>query len=401
MILLTKVKSFVMNQWKAIVFSILYLVCFFMLIAMSFEINASIKGGDYAIFSPLFLSMSLLALLSIAMSYCLKFFLKERADEILRKSSWVIMISGMLFTIVLISSILSSTGIPIDDSSEFGKMLSLFIVPLYFVILIMMGLFSFAVTLIAFVLLRLSQKHIKFVVAILIISSILWFVSLGNIYVPKNISVGKINNPQVTYQDILSMGDYSENYVNTFFMHDNKMYAYIYGKNPYNDGGDEFFVVDQNGKNKKVISNSEQLRFAQFIYIEEDEAYYYTMYTNSINAINLETGEITKVMDVELNGGFAVTYSEAKQQFFTQNPEFESKQKVNYQIEDDYYGASYYDPRAITVRTIKTNETNIYQNVIHWNIDGTTLYLLCGEKKSNDLYYSGNIKGIYIKKINI
>jgi len=394
-----KVINLIKNNWKAMLFSVVYVFGFFMMVAFSFGINDYIKGGDYAIFSPLLMCTALLSILSLIAKFILNLIFKEKANDVAKKSSIILIPIGILITITTIGGILLNVGIPFDNSSELSTVMSIFIVPAYFIFLIMMGMFFLLVTFISFALLRFAIKHTKAVIIIFFASSILWFVSLGNIYIPNNFSIGNINNPQTTLQDIISMGEGSYNVVNTFFIHNDKIYAYVFQKAHYNNRGDEFFVVDLQGKNKKVISNSDEIRLAQFIYVDNNEAYYYTMYTNSINKINLETGDISIIFEFKENEGgwWYVQYEQAEQKFYQIKPQF--KKATNYKIEDEYYNSYYFEPRTITVKNTKTNKITEHNNVIYWNVDGSILYLLYGEKKESELYYSGNIKNIHVDKI--
>ena len=389
----TSIKS----NWKAMLFAVVYTTCFFITIACSFGINDYIKGGDYAIFSPLLMCTALLAVLSIIAKFVLKLVFKEKANQIASKSSIALIPIGILVTISMILSFLLNMPIPFINDGGLGTVISIFAVPAYFIVLIMLCMFFLFVTFIAFVLLRFVIKYTKTVIVIFLISSILWFTSLGNIYLPNDISIGNINNPQTTFQDILSMNEGSNEVTNTFFIHNDKMYAYVFQKANYNNYGDEFFAVDSQGKNKKVISNSEKMCLAQFIYIDNDDAYYYSMFTNSINKINLETGDICTILEVGDDSNFALNYNEAQQKFYEMKPQFKKTSYENYNIEDAYYPYNH-EPRTISVKNIKTNKITEYNNVIHWNIEGSTLYLLCGEKKNSELYYSGNIQNIHLDK---
>ncbi len=392
--IITSIKS----NWKAMLFAVIYDICFLVMVVCSFRINDYIKGGDYAIFSPLLMCTALLAVLSIVAKFILNLVFKEKANQIANKSSVALIAIGIIVTILTIISFLSIIPIPYVNDGGLGTAISLFAVPTYFVLLIMISMFLLLVTFISFALLRFVIKHTKIVIVIFLISSILWFISLDNIYLPNNISIGNINNPQTTFQDILSMNEGSNKVTNSFFIHNDKIYAYIFQKSHYNDYGDEFFVVDLQGKNKKVISNSDKMRLAQFIYIDNDEAYYYTMFTNSINKINLETGDISIIFEIKVDGGYAVNYNEAEQKFYEMKPQFKKTSYENYKIEDEYY-LQYYDPRTISVKNIKNNKITEYNNVIHLYIEDSTLYLICGEKNNSQLYYSGNIKNIHVDKI--
>lgn len=397
-----KIKNIILSikdNWKAMLFAVVYVACFFMMIAWSFEITKKVKGTNYAIFSPLLLCIALLSALSLITKLILHLAFKEEANQIARKPSIVFIPIGIFVAISAILNLSSTVPIPFDTRSELGIFTSLFAIPAYFILLIMTGMFLLLVSFIAFALLRFLIAHTKAMIIIFLLSSLLWFASLGNIYLPVNIHIGNINNPQITFQDILSMNLRGSSFqiTSTFFIYNEKIYAYVFQNPNYNNSGDEFFVVDLQGKSKKVISNSDEMRLAQFLHIDNNEAYYYTMFKDSINKINLETGDISVVFKFE-ESFFATEYEKARQKLYEINPEFQKAIYGDYKIEDDYYLYSYY-PRTVTVKNIKTNKTTECKDTIYWNIEDSVLYLLRGEEEDTGIYDYSNIKNIRVDKI--
>lgn len=396
-----KIKDIILSarsNWKVILFAIVYVISFLFMISLSFGITEYVKGFDYAIYSPLLLCIALLSIISIIAKLILTIVFKDEADQVAKNSSIVFIPIGILSAITFVLIFLFNIPIPINNNNELGIFISLFAVPAYIILLIMIGMFFLSISFIAFGLLRFVIKHTKAVFILFVTSSVIWFVSLGNITLPININIGSINNPQITFQDILSMNFTDGPEIrNTFFIHNEKIYAYISHNSNYSNFGDEFFVVDLQGKNKKVISNSDEMRLAQFIHIDNNEAYYYTMYSDRINKINLDTGDITVIFEFE-DEFFPLEYELVRQKLYDLKPEFQNSYTGDYIVEDDYYTESYY-PRTITVKNIKTNEVTAYEDTIHWNIEDSILYLLRGVRKDTGIYDYSSIKNIHVDKI--
>jgi hypothetical protein len=81
---------------------------------------------------------------------------------------------------------------------------------------------------------------------------------------------------------------------NWYLFYNDRIYVYLFD---LSDSTDSFFSTDLNGNDKKIISQSEDLRFAELYLIYDNYAYYYTTYNQGIKKINIETGEIHDVID--------------------------------------------------------------------------------------------------------
>lgn len=89
--------------------------------------------------------------------------------------------------------------------------------------------------------------------------------------------------------------NFIENYVDNWYLfYNDRIYAYLFD---LDDGTDSFFSTDLKGNNKKIISQSEDLRYAELYLIYDNYAYYYTTYNQGIKKINIETGEIHNVVE--------------------------------------------------------------------------------------------------------
>ena len=398
------IKKFIYSlkkNWKLITFAIIYIFCFFFMFGIAFDINSKVKGSRYSLYSILFLSTALLSFLPLLAKQILQKIFGEEAHKVAKRTSIALIPIGIISGILTMISFFSNVPSPLEGvTTEFGQVLAVFIFPIYILFPIIIGGLFVLISFIAFSLLRLVMRNTKVIVGVFLASSVLWFFSLGNINLPISIHTSRINNPQVTFQNMLFMNLGYENIDNSFFIRDDKIYAYVFGIEEHNNRGDEFFSADLEGKNIEVISNSERMRYAQFLHVDNNEAYYHTTVGNSINKINLDTGRfllyiyLKKIISLEM------------QEKTTKNPKkrytkyIQSLKTIhdNYEIED-VNSVLPYMPKTISVRNIKTNEKVEYDNTIHWNFDGSVLYLLRGKRENFDIYAETSIIDIHVDKI--
>ncbi|MBU3114531.1 hypothetical protein [Clostridium lacusfryxellense] len=90
------------------------------------------------------------------------------------------------------------------------------------------------------------------------------------------------------------MNAVEKNVDNWYLFYNDRIYVYLFDPS---DSTDSFFSTDLNGNDKKIISQSEDLRFAELYLIYDNYAYYYTTYNQGIKKINIETGKIYNVID--------------------------------------------------------------------------------------------------------
>ena len=87
-----------------------------------------------------------------------------------------------------------------------------------------------------------------------------------------------------------------EQYVDNWYLfHDDRIYAYLFDQ--YGKGEDTFLSTDLNGNDVQIISQSDDLRYAEMYFIYDGYAYYYTTFHQGVKKINIETGEISDVVD--------------------------------------------------------------------------------------------------------
>lgn len=79
---------------------------------------------------------------------------------------------------------------------------------------------------------------------------------------------------------------------NWYFFYNNHLIVYNYDLH-----GDQLYSTDLNANNKKIIAESENLRYANFFLVFNNEAYYYTEFHRGIKKVNLLNGDITSVVD--------------------------------------------------------------------------------------------------------
>lgn len=110
-----------------------------------------------------------------------------------------------------------------------------------------------------------------------------------------------LQSPNTSGQDMLDAiarpdMNGTERYVDQWYLfHDDRIYAYLFNQDGL--GEDVFLSTDLNGNDMKMISQSDDLRFAELYFIYDGYAYYYTTFHQGVKKINIETGEIFDVVD--------------------------------------------------------------------------------------------------------
>lgn len=394
-----KIVKLIKDNWKALLFSYIYIIGVVFSIGLAGMLSDYVKGNE-SLLSIMLLMITALAFASLIAQYFLKKIFKEKAYEITNKSSVILLAVGLICVLVSVISISGTFIGKFSFNNELEKVMLFFLVPTLFALLLVMFVGGLIITFILFGMLRIAVKHTKSVAIILIISISLYILTLTNIYLPFNISIGNINKKEEILKDVLSMQQKAYQiyrYQNTYFIHNDKIYSTISHNKNYNNGRDELFCIDLDGNNKKVISNSEQLQYAQFIYADGNEAYYYTTYVNCINKINLETGEIETIYKFSnKTDWWYVHYHEAEEKFYEIFPKYKNSEK--YKLEDYIYECN--EPKDITVINTQTGKKMKYNNSIYARISDNILYMICAEKIDKDLYIlTDNLKNIQVKKI--
>lgn len=137
----------------------------------------------------------------------------------------------------------------------------------------------------------------SFITIILITSTLLNGCSMLAKIAKESINQAMKDPEQVTLDSIArpEMNSIELQVENWYLFHNERIYVYYYD---YNDG-DVFFSTNLKGRDKKVISNSEDMRLAEIQLIYNDWVYYYTTFNQGIKKVNINTGEIKNVLDDE------------------------------------------------------------------------------------------------------
>lgn len=96
-----KLIKLVQENWKAMIFSLLYVWGLCIAISLSFGINSKIIGVDYSMYSVIFLAIALVALLAIISKFVLTIILKEDAEKISKKSSLMLIPFGIIMIVLM------------------------------------------------------------------------------------------------------------------------------------------------------------------------------------------------------------------------------------------------------------------------------------------------------------
>jgi len=133
------------------------------------------------------------------------------------------------------------------------------------------------------------KKHS--IIWLIIISCIICIVAF--LYFSNNNTNITKNTNYVDLEDVVQpvMNNTTQMTTNWYFFHNDRLYVYDF----YN--GDQFYSTNLSADNKNIISASEELRYANFFMIYNNEAFYYTEYNRGIKKINLSTGKISMVID--------------------------------------------------------------------------------------------------------
>ena len=151
-----------------------------------------------------------------------------------------------------------------------------------------------------------TKKIIK-VVAIILFAFCLFEFTINKIKYDNKYS-GVKNYNLMTLKEILNNVPSSTFYDSSsfYFIHNDKIYFYDFG---YEDKltslddpsepafYDKLYQMDLNGKNKKIISEDGKLRFSNFEFIYNDEAYFHSNSGDYYGKINLKTYKITDLCD--------------------------------------------------------------------------------------------------------
>ena len=251
------IPSFIKGNLKLILFSFLYIIFFifaFSLIIVATEvINNIIKGKYVNSFSKLFLFIALISLLCIIIKKIAFLLFKEKSRQVIKNLSIIVIITGFILTTIVFFVCILFIDFPLYTDNELTTVFSiLLLIPFYIALIALIVISCISLTFITFSILIFSIQKINIIKSTFIISIILWGFSLLNIF--------NVDFSHQIFKDIIAMTRDEYYNENPYFIHNDLIYAYVFGEQDYNNGQDEFFSVDFDGKNKKIISNSDQMR---------------------------------------------------------------------------------------------------------------------------------------------
>jgi hypothetical protein len=260
---------------------------------MSFQITEAVRGKENDIWVAVLLAISFACIWSVLYIQIAKRIIKTDI-KLLLKSNKLLYLSFAV--IVIVFTILSwfneiSMSNPTEEFTVI-PFLSLFAFLGWIVLTGMIVVCLVLFFVISSVALKLSDNHPKIVSIIALVFFTLWSFNLfgsGTKINPKTtVELCKIFIPVSSEQDSMNRGN-----DDWYFVYNNRIYAYLLGDYDINNSLDVFFSIDFEGKGKKIISDSEELRLAQFYAVENGEAYYFSSYDDKNRKINLETGKIS------------------------------------------------------------------------------------------------------------
>lgn len=92
-----------------------------------------------------------------------------------------------------------------------------------------------------------------------------------------------------------------------YFFNEDRLYVYEYAS-----GKDFLYSLNLQGKDRKSVAVSDELRFADFMMVHDGEAYFYSGYKRGVKKVNLSTGEITMLVEDEYYYLMADTLQEGR-----------------------------------------------------------------------------------------
>ena len=227
------------------------------------------------------------------------------------------------------------------------------------------------IKLIMFINKKYSVKTKMIIVITIIIIILVGFIGIMyyKSYQEKNVDV---------YNTIID-ADYCGNYCEKdfYFIYDDKIY---YEVGDY-DKGSKLYKMDFDGKNNTLIASTDELKFAQFYFVHNNYAYYYTSYYRKNKKINLSNGEIIDVeiedeyIPLTLNNGIVNTvynhavagdsyFNFAKYDLNTNNEIYHTKinQSIHYEKFLDYDTGNVYHIESYNMPpTLYINNNAVYE----------------------------------------
>lgn len=143
----------------------------------------------------------------------------------------------------------------------------------------------------------MKRRKVALIIYLVLISILLSGCTLGEDIVRAVLDEAVKDSGQVMLDSIVrpTMNSFEQKVDNWYLFHNDRVYAYYY---TYKDG-DLFFSTDLHGRDKKLISDSEDMRYAELQLVYDGYVYYYTTYNQGIKKVNIMTGEIENVINGE------------------------------------------------------------------------------------------------------
>lgn len=386
------------NNWKIMIVSILYVISIIVIIYTSSAINKFLTMESFSLSLNLLLFISLFSIFSVVTKHILKFVFKDNLSETLNKSNYFSSAIGIAIIIGVTIALLSLLfKIPFDGELE-SIISVVFLIPSVIIITVISSSTLTIIFFISFLLLKFSINHSKKIVIIFSISFILWGFALT-----KNNVVDVLNTKNSTV-NVIEYDKYLYDFKNNFFVHNNKAYFYLLrpAKSEVDSSTFEFFVSDYDLTNKEIIYELNDGGEIGFIHIDNNEAYFYELYTNLIKKINLETKEVSVAHEIFTNNEayrYRNEYLKAKEEFYRLNPQF--VRNFKYEIIDENFNILSQDIRNIILKNSETNEEEEYNNVLNWYMNDSSLFILHGEKIKDNINYKNNLKKIWTEEIKL
>lgn len=371
-ILLSKCKEYIIPAMFSVIYSVIVIVVVF---------------APYGGFNKFF-NLSIVCVVSLIASYIFKLIFKEKAAKLLKSSAWISLLIGVVISIGFILFWFTTVPYRYIDDNNLGEVLSIFIFLPWLMLPFMIAAMGFVGAFLTFLILRLNAWKPQITVCIAIITLILGIM-------PKaQVTLAPIN--EQLFKDVFHLSAYpefefgtqlgSKNQIRSsgkqwFFIHDDKFYAYIKNNKDYEQ--DEFFYTDLNGKNKQTIAVNEEIRIPDFHFVLNDEAYFYSYYTDELGKINLKSGEI---QDVDKTT-FENLYKQSQ----------ESNLTVEFPNKEEYINL--FNPGTLLVKSKNNSAEKTINDVIYFRLENDTVYVIKATKIRDDIWSEDNLKDIHIEKL--
>lgn len=210
------------------------------------------------------------------------------------------------------------------------------------------------------------KDRIKIVLIILIL-----IITLILMYLIKR----KANNAVIDLKDVAqpAMNISGQMTPSWYFFHDDKLFV-------YDNHEHQLFYTDLNCKSKNIIAKSDELRYANFFLVFDNEAYYYTEFNRGIKKINLLNGKITRII---------------KDKYLYLIPDTLNEGKVLATYENNYVDNSHTFIATLDLKTGElSNEKKLKYTTkqpYYYNKNNGKIYYIESSYGKNNIYEDNNI----------